>query len=373
MTLFVSLFFFTYGSMHAIVLRALHRATAFRAHTRLLIVSWCLLMVTAPVLVRFFDLRGWIVPRTVMATTGYLWMAWIFLAMMMLLASDVLQLALSGADAIFHTRCAARVSSPRTRFRVVAAASLLLAGYGVFEAQSLRVTPVVVAGSPAMRTPRFRIAHVSDVHLGPVSPWRLLERIEAALDAAAPDLVVFTGDLVDGRMDGRAEDRAILSRIASRFPTLAVTGNHEMIAGLGQAVEFLRSAGIAVLRNRAVAPEPWLYVAGVDDPASGAYAEAMEQKLLDGADGAFTVLLKHRPSLSPLSEGRFDLQLAGHTHGGQIFPFSLLVNRVNGLTAGVHRLAGRGVVAVSRGAGTWGPPVRLLAPPEILIFDIVRP
>ena len=87
MTLFVSLFFFTYGSMHAIVLRALHRATAFRAHTRLLIVSWCLLMVTAPVLVRFFDLRGWIVPRTVMATTGYLWMAWIFLAMTMLLAS----------------------------------------------------------------------------------------------------------------------------------------------------------------------------------------------------------------------------------------------------------------------------------------------
>ena len=80
-----------------------------------------------------------------------------------------------------------------------------------------------------------------------------------------------------------------------------------------------------------------------------------------------------RPSLSPLSAGRFDLQLSGHTHGGQIFPFSLLVNRVNGLTAGIHKLSGRGVVAVSRGAGTWGPPVRLLAPPEILIVDIVRP
>jgi predicted MPP superfamily phosphohydrolase len=293
-----------------------------------------------------------------MATTGYLWMAWIFLAMTMFLASDVLYLALSGADAIFRTRCAARVLSPQARVGVVAAASLLLAGYGVFEAQSLRVTPVVVVGSPAMRTPRFRIAHVSDVHLGPVSPWRLLERIEAALDAAAPDLVVFTGDLVDGRMDGRAEDRAILSRIASRFPTLAVTGNHEMIAGLGQAVEFLRSAGVAVLRNRTVAPEPWLYVAGVDDPATGAYDETTERRLLDASDGAFAVLLKHR---------------SGHTHGGQIFPFSLLVNRVNGLTAGIHRLAGRGVVAVSRGAGTWGPPVRLLAPPEILIVDIVRP
>ena len=373
MTLFVSLFFFTYGSMHAVVFRALHRATALRARTRFLIVAWCLLMVTTPVLVRIFDLRGWTVLRTVMATTGYLWMAWIFLAMTMLLASDVLQLALFGADAIFHTRCAARVSSPRARFVVVAAASLLLAGYGVFEAQSLRVTPVVVVGSPAMRTPRFRIAHVSDVHLGPVSPWRLLERIEAALDEAAPDLVVFTGDIVDGNMDGRAEDHAILSRIASRRPTLAVTGNHEMIAGLGQAVGFLRSAGIAVLRNRAVAPEPWLYVAGVDDPATGAFDEATEAALLDKADGAFTVLLKHRPSLSPLSAGRFDLQLSGHTHGGQIFPFSLLVNRVNGLTAGIHKLAGRGVVAVSRGAGTWGPPVRLLAPPEILIVDIVRP
>ena len=115
MTLFVSLFFFTYGSMHAIVLRALHRATALRTRTRLLLVAWCLLMVTAPVLVRFFDLRGWIVPRTVMATTGYLWMAWIFLAMTMLLASDVLQLALSGADAIFRTRCAARAFRRRRR------------------------------------------------------------------------------------------------------------------------------------------------------------------------------------------------------------------------------------------------------------------
>ena len=373
MTLFVSLFFFTYGSMHAVVFRALRRATGLRARTRLLIVAWCLLMMTAPVLVRFFDLRGWIAPRTVMATTGYLWMAWLFLAMTLFLASDVLQLTLFGADAIFRTRCAARVSSPRTRFGVVAAASLLLVGYGVFEAQSLRVTPVIVTGSAAMRTDRFRIAHVSDVHLGPISPWRLLERIEAVLDEAAPDLVVFTGDLVDGNMDGRAEDHAILSRIASRRPTLAVTGNHEAISGLGQAIEFLRSAGIAVLRNRAVAPEPWLYVAGVDDPATGAYDEATEAALLGGADGAFTVLLKHRPSLSPMSAGRFDLQLSGHTHGGQIFPFSLLVNRVNGLAAGVHRPDGRGVVAVSRGAGTWGPPVRLLAPPEILIIDIVRP
>ena len=114
MTLFVSLFFFTYGSMHAIVLRALHRATALRVRTRLLIVAWCLLMVAAPVLVRFFDLRGWTVLRTVMATTGYLWMAWIFLAMTMLLASDVLYLALSGADAII-TPIAPRASRRRGR------------------------------------------------------------------------------------------------------------------------------------------------------------------------------------------------------------------------------------------------------------------
>jgi predicted MPP superfamily phosphohydrolase len=90
----------------------------------------------------------------------------------------------------------------------------------------------------------------------PVSPWRLLERIEAALDAAAPDLVVFTGDLVDGNMDGRAEDHEILSRIASRRPTLAVTGNHEMIAGLGRRSDFCARRGSACCAIGPLLPNP---------------------------------------------------------------------------------------------------------------------
>jgi predicted MPP superfamily phosphohydrolase len=150
-----------------------------------------------------------------------------------------------------------------------------------------------------------------------------------------------------------------------------VTGNHEYYAGLEQSLDYLQLSGFTVLRNSIAAPADFLRVVGVDDPAGGGNPDEIPLLQQAGQD-KFILLLKHRPSVAPMGEGLFDLQLSGHTHGGQIFPFALLTRQAYPLYDGLYQLSGGSVLYASRGTGTWGPPMRLLAPPEITLIEIVR-
>ena len=142
-----------------------------------------------------------------------------------------------------------------------------------------------------------------------------------------------------------------------------------------QATTFLQRSGFDLLRGGCRDAGDYLTVVGVDDPAggqSGEFRDNDEQRLLASVPaGRFVLLLKHRPVVSPDSQGRFDLQLSGHVHKGQVFPFNLLTWLSFPVRAGLNPLAGGGVLYVSRGSGTWGPPIRFLAPPEVTVIDLV--
>jgi predicted MPP superfamily phosphohydrolase len=157
----------------------------------------------------------------------------------------------------------------------------------------------------------------------------------------------------------------------------AVTGNHEFYAGLPQALSFTEQAGFRLLRNEAISLDNALTLAGVDDPAAlhGVERKGVpEHDLLQGVSrGRFTVLLKHRPVMDTTSLGLFDLQLSGHVHKGQIFPFNLLTHLFYPVKMGFSTYANGSSLYVSRGTGTWGPPIRFLAPPEITVITLVRP
>jgi hypothetical protein len=177
-------------------------------------------------------------------------------------------------------------------------------------------------------------------------------------------------------MDGRDGLTALLRDVRPRFGKFAVTGNHELYVGSGQALSFLRDAGFTVLRGEAVTISGMLSVVGVDDPAFGGKGEVaiQEQEVLErGPRDRFVLLLKHRPVIMSESRGRFDLQLSGHVHQGQIFPFGLLTRIAFPLPPGLSFLAEGGAVYVSRGTGTWGPPIRFLAPPEVTVFRLRHP
>jgi hypothetical protein len=175
------------------------------------------------------------------------------------------------------------------------------------------------------------------------------------------------------RLEGLAE---MLREINPRYGKFAVTGNHEFYAGLPQSLEFTRKAGFTMLRGEGLTVAGLINLAGVDDLAglgSGPFKGATEKDLLSGLDREkFTLLLKHRPNLDKDALGLFDLQISGHTHQGQIFPFRLITRLFFPYDGGSFRLSNHSLLHVSRGTGTWGPPIRFLAPPEVTVYELIH-
>jgi hypothetical protein len=203
-----------------------------------------------------------------------------------------------------------------------------------------------------------------------------LTRILKEVKKSNPDIFISTGDLVDAqinRLEGLAE---MLREINPRYGKFAITGNHEFYAGLPQSLEFTRKAGFTVLRGEGLTVAGLINLAGVDDPARlspGLFKGVTEKELLSRLPREkFTLLLKHRPDVDKNALGLFDLQISGHTHQGQIFPFRLITRLVFPYDGGSFQLPNHSVLHVSRGTGTWGPPIRFLAPPEVTVYELIH-
>jgi predicted MPP superfamily phosphohydrolase len=220
-----------------------------------------------------------------------------------------------------------------------------------------------------------RIVQISDVHLGLLIREPRLARILEKVTAASPDIFISTGDLVDGQTDSLNGVGNLLREIKAPLGKYAVTGNHEFYAGLDRSLKFMKQAGFRVLRGEGTSVAGLINIAGVDDPVVKGYGrsrEAPEREILSGLPGdKFTLFLKHRPDVEKSAEGLFDLQLSGHAHKGQLFPFTFIVRLVFPQIAGLYDLSSGSHLYVSRGSGTWGPPIRFLAPPEVTVIDLV--
>ena len=191
------------------------------------------------------------------------------------------------------------------------------------------------------------------------------------VEAEDPDILVSTGDLVDGDMSNIESLPALFEKLHPRLGKFAISGNHEVYAGLDESLEAERAFGFTVLAGEVKTVGNVVNIAGVDDPAAG-FNENEKEILEKAQNGLFTILLKHRPEPVGESLGLFDLQLSGHTHYGQIYPFRYFCAMVYPLQNGAYYLSKGSVLYTSRGTGTWGPPIRVLAPPEVAILDIVR-
>jgi hypothetical protein len=215
----------------------------------------------------------------------------------------------------------------------------------------------------------LNIVQISDVHLGAIIHKERLIEIVNKVNSLAPDLVLITGDLVDENVAKLEDMVEPLSRIKSRLGVFAVTGNHEFYAGVDEAVQFMEQAGVCVLRNRYVTIDSILNLVGVDDitgqQQSGTKNPPLEV-IMRGMDKSLpTILMNHTPvNLKEAEAAGIDLQLSGHTHKGQLFPFNLITKLVYTVDSGYARI-GKMQIYVSNGVGTWGPPIRVGAPPEI--------
>ncbi|WP_208033874.1 metallophosphoesterase [Streptomyces cyanogenus] len=261
--------------------------------------------------------------------------------------------------------------------RAVAAAAVTAAaatvGQGTYEVlRGPRVKRVTV---PLAKLPRaahgFRIAVVSDIHLGPVLGRDFAQRVVDTVNATRPDLIAVVGDLVDGSVKDLGPAAAPLARLQARHGAYFVTGNHEYFSGAEQWVEEVRHLGLHPLQN-ARTELPFFDLAGVNDVQGESEGQGPDfGKALGDRDRARAcVLLAHQPvQIHEAVRYGVDLQLSGHTHGGQLWPGSLLAAAANPTVAGLDRY-GDTQLYVSRGAGAWGPPTRVGAPSDVTVIEL---
>lgn len=263
---------------------------------------------------------------------------------------------------------------------VVALATVITIA-GLFSAR--RRARVIEVDVPIANLPHalhgFVIAQISDIHVGPTIKRDYVESIVDAVNDLAADVVAITGDVVDGSVQELAAHVAPLSRLRARHGTYAVTGNHEYYSGERQWTREFQRLGMTVLMNEHVAlehGEATLVLAGVADYSAHHFSPEQRSDPMAALAGAppssAKILLAHQPRTAPsASQAGFDLQLSGHTHGGQFWPWNHFVRLQQPYTAGLHRLD-KLWIYISRGTGYWGPPKRFGVPSEITRLRLVR-
>jgi predicted MPP superfamily phosphohydrolase len=376
MILFLLTFFLLYGGLHLYFFLKVRAAFAPDAPVEVLIVGLLVLGLLAPFIVRAAERFGMETLASFMSWAGYLWMAVLLLFCAAALLMDGYRLLVRVAGGVSHADVLAFYPSARALFLLPLAVALVAAGYGSCEARRIRTERIEIRSAKIPKAAvRIRIVQISDVHVGVLVRGDRLASILRKVREAAPDLLLSTGDLVDGQLDRMADAAAQFREIQPRYGKYAVTGNHEFYAGIGEAIDFIKASGFTPLRGEVATVAGAIDLAGVDDLSlrnfvpSGWVSD--REVLLRAAGGRFTILLKHQPLVEKGAPGAFDLQLSGHTHKGQIFPFSLVTRLVFHYHSGDYPLANGALLHVSRGTGTWGPPVRFLAPPEITVIDLL--
>ena len=246
-----------------------------------------------------------------------------------------------------------------------------------------RVAPVVNVKVPLAGLPKelegFTIAQISDIHVGQTIKRNFVEAIVDRVNLLKADMIAITGDVADGSVPDLAQHTEPLARLASRHGTYFVTGNHEYYSGVHAWIRELERLGARVLVNEHVVIDhdgAALTVAGVTDYSAHHYDPSHRSDPHAAAKGAPEhapkLLLAHQPRSANSAEAAgFELQLSGHTHGGQFWPWNFLVRLQQPFIAGLHRL-GRMWVYTSRGTGYWGPPMRFGIPSEITLIRLVR-
>ncbi|MFE7774153.1 metallophosphoesterase [Streptomyces sp. NPDC057445] len=252
----------------------------------------------------------------------------------------------------------------------VAAGTVGYGTYGVMRGPRVKKVTVPLA-KLARGAHGYRIAVVSDIHLGPILGRAHTQRIVDTINAAQPDLVAVVGDLVDGSVADLGRAAEPLAQLKARHGSYFVTGNHEYFSGADAWVDHVRELGLTPLRNDRVEIAGF-DLAGVDDVAGESEGQGPDfaRALGDRDRTRAAVLLAHQPVVihDAVRHG-VDLQLSGHTHGGQMWPGNLIADLANPTLAGLERY-GDTQLYVSRGAGAWGPPVRVGAPSDITVVEL---
>ncbi|MEV6218121.1 metallophosphoesterase [Nocardia sp. NPDC051833] len=300
---------------------------------------------------------------------GEVWFAVIFYLLIGLLVLGVV-LAVARLLKFQHRRGLTQVASA-----VLVVASLGTVAYGVTEANDLRVIETELSFADLPRSvDGLRVAVVADIHVGAARGAGFTQRVVDLVNAQQPDVIVLPGDLLDGAVAYVGPDIDPLAGLRAKYGKFVVAGNHEgYVDRPDNWLDYYDTLGLTTLRNSHVpltVGDGAIDIAGVYDFDATDPAPDVDAALAGQQPGRFTVLIAHQPLQGTgASERGVDLQLSGHTHGGQMWPLRYPVGWINGTVAGTSRI-GDMQMYTTRGVGAWGPPVRVGAPPDITVVTL---
>ena len=374
--IFILVYLGIYGGVHLYAYIKLKKGLTLEPLSGWLLALFMMAMVAAPIATRVAERYGHENTARIIAWVGYIWMGLLFVFVAASFLFDGYRVLVGIARLVTQKGLFALLPSYGFSCMISIFIAVSVTVYGFFEARHIRLERIVI---PSQKIPQkaspIRIVQISDIHLGIVVGRHRLNRILEKVREAKPHILVSTGDLVDGQMDNLEDLADMIQGIPTPLGKFAVTGNHEFYAGIARSLTFTEKAGFTVLRGEGVSLSNAVNMVGIDDPARPYrnLGNGFEKNLLLKIPrDKFTVYLKHQPVIDRESFGLFDLQLSGHTHKGQIFPFYLATKILYKHPAGLTRLKESCWLYVSRGSGTWGPPIRFLSPPEVTLFELVH-
>ncbi|HPL10054.1 MAG TPA: metallophosphoesterase, partial [Smithellaceae bacterium] len=340
----------------------------FSGPLQVLLLVLLILLILAPAVVRTLESLHCEQAARFVACVGYIWMAFVFLFFVLSVSLELVR--------FLHKLMVPETGTLTLKAVTFSLSVLLSAGlvvYGCVDARRIRVKNLQIPVQQVLPgNGKLRIVQISDVHVGIIIRNDRLTPILEKIREAKPDILVSTGDLLDGELDNIMMDAERFTAIPAPAGKFAVLGNHEYYAGVSRSIEFTEAAGFQLLRDE-VAQASGITIFGEDDitgrkPGSTQKSALFLKSLAEKQNG-FVLLLKHQPHIRETAN--FNLQLSGHTHGGQLFPFGFIVKLYFPRIYGLHTLAENKLLYISRGTGTWGPPVRIFAPPEITVIDLI--
>ncbi len=269
----------------------------------------------------------------------------------------------------YHTAASLKV------FLAVVSAVAVITLAGAINAYFPRVRALDLAIEKSSPLPQLKVVFASDLHLGTLIHNSRMRRMVELINRQNPDVILLGGDIFDEDVASlsRLNMAQVLQQLRASHGVYAIPGNHEYFSGIDRALDYMEEAGITVLRDRVLKVENAYYLVGRDDRQSRSMGSGRAElhALMDTLDAALPIILMdHQPfHLEEAEKAGVDLQLSGHTHHGQLFPFEFITQKVYEVSYGYKR-KGNTHVYVSCGAGTWGPPVRTNSTPEIMVLNL---
>jgi len=244
--------------------------------------------------------------------------------------------------------------------------SLTFIGVGYINAQKLQIRTITIQSKKIQKN--MRLVFFSDLHAGLMINKNYVDKISKTINDLNPDLVIAGGDMIDSSIDGMENYIKPLKNINPIYGKYAVLGNHEFYRGIDKCQTYLENVGFRVLRNDCVKVNEFLNIAGIDDTT---ITSVKDREILTKCNkNDFKIFVKHRPLIDDYSI--FDLALCGHTHAGQMFPFTLLTKAYyRNRDFGYFNINGSHLI-ISSGAGTWGPPFRIFSSSEIVLINLEK-